>query len=150
MANTDSELVRIRLLNPTLAGLNGVFGNYSFTDGVSEQMLRREAERLSVITAVEFLDVENLWERKSRERGLVRSDNLNVSQTAKQGVSEVKPKKSSTGIEKSVTTYSREQLEAIADAKGIQGLREIAEPLGVKAVSIRTLIDGILSEQKKG
>lgn len=41
-------------------------------------------------------------------------------------------------------TYTLEQLGAIADKDGIAGLRKVAEPLGVKANSIKGLIDGIL------
>ena len=40
--------------------------------------------------------------------------------------------------------YTEEELAGIADAKGIAGLREIADPLGVKGNAIRGLIDGIL------
>ena len=40
--------------------------------------------------------------------------------------------------------YTREDLEEIADKKDINGLRDIAEPLSVKATSITKLIDDIL------
>ena len=40
--------------------------------------------------------------------------------------------------------YTEEQLAAIADKQGIAGLREIAEPLGVKGNSIAGLISSIL------
>jgi hypothetical protein len=148
MANTESELVRIRLLNPTLTNLTGVFGNYSFIDGVSELMLRREAERLSVITAVEFVNSENLWERKARERGQITSDNLNTDPPKPHLGSQIEVLAPEPVKSKDIKTYSREELEAIADDKGIQGLREIADPLNVKGVSIRTLLDGILKAQE--
>jgi hypothetical protein len=45
------------------------------------------------------------------------------------------------------TTYTREELEKIADEKGIKGLREIADPLGLKSNSIVPLIDSILEKQ---
>lgn len=41
------------------------------------------------------------------------------------------------------TRYTIADLEAIADEKGINGLREIANPLGIKATSIRKLIEEI-------
>ena len=40
--------------------------------------------------------------------------------------------------------YTAEELGAIADAKGIAGLREIAEPLKIKAGSIKALIEAIV------
>lgn len=48
------------------------------------------------------------------------------------------------GVEK---TYTEEQLAAIADEKGIKGLRAIAEPLGIKAHSITDLVKAILEKQ---
>lgn len=41
--------------------------------------------------------------------------------------------------------YTREQLEAIADKKGIAGLREIAEPLKIKGTSVLKLINALLN-----
>jgi hypothetical protein len=43
--------------------------------------------------------------------------------------------------------HTKESLEAVADAEGIKGLREIAEPLGVKAQSIAELIAKIIEAQ---
>lgn len=45
------------------------------------------------------------------------------------------------------TAYTEAQLAQIADEKGIGGLREIADPLGVKATSIVGLIAAILKHQ---
>lgn len=43
--------------------------------------------------------------------------------------------------------YTEAELQDIADAKGIAGLRDIGEPLGVKNTSIRGLIREILAAQ---
>ncbi len=40
--------------------------------------------------------------------------------------------------------YTEADLAAIADAKGIAGLRAIADPIGVKGSSIRGIMDAIL------
>lgn len=45
------------------------------------------------------------------------------------------------------TVYERAELEKIADEKGIAGLREIADPMGVKDNSINGLIKEILQAQ---
>lgn len=45
-------------------------------------------------------------------------------------------------------TYTREQLESVADEKGIKGLREIAEPLAVSGRSVGDLIERIVEAQK--
>lgn len=44
-------------------------------------------------------------------------------------------------------TWSADELEALADAEGIQGLREVAEEHGVKERSIQGLIKGIMKAQ---
>jgi hypothetical protein len=43
--------------------------------------------------------------------------------------------------------WTREELEVIADAKGIAGLREVADPLNVKSNAIPSLIDKIIQAQ---
>lgn len=45
------------------------------------------------------------------------------------------------------TRHTQATLEAIAADKGISGIREIAEPLGIKGTAIRTLISEILARQ---
>ena len=44
-----------------------------------------------------------------------------------------------------ISPEAQEMLEKVADAKGINGLREIAEPLGLKGRSIPDLIKQILA-----
>ena len=45
--------------------------------------------------------------------------------------------------------YTLEELSAIADAKGIAGLREIAGPMGIKSNSITGLIEELLKASAK-
>jgi hypothetical protein len=99
-------------------------------------MLRREAERLSVITSVEFIESENMWERKARERGLV---DASVSKTFENAEQEVEQKESQNDATQ--PKWTREALEAIADKDGINGLRKIGEEMNVRATSIRQLIE---------
>lgn len=42
-------------------------------------------------------------------------------------------------------SYTREQLAQIADEQGIKGLREVAEPFGVKGKSVEQIIDGMMT-----
>jgi hypothetical protein len=46
-------------------------------------------------------------------------------------------------------TYTRQELEAVGANDGIEGLREIAEPLGVKGRGITELVTNILNAQAK-
>lgn len=52
-------------------------------------------------------------------------------------------------ILKTEGTYTREELEQIADSSGINGLRVIGDPLNLRATSIAALIDKILATQSK-
>jgi hypothetical protein len=134
-----SDLVRVKLLKHP-KGFTGRFGNYDFVDNVSQPMLRREAERLSVVTSVEFIDSENIIEKRKRERGQVT-----------QKVEEYKAKQEQTSkhiVEKPALKYDRSALESIADKEGSEGLRKIASEYNVKARSIRELISAILKAQE--
>lgn len=44
--------------------------------------------------------------------------------------------------------WTEAELADVADKKGIEGLREIADPMNVRARSIRELMTGILEKQK--
>ena len=53
-------------------------------------------------------------------------------------------------IEEKVVKYTREQLEQVADEKGMAGLRRIADEFGLKGKSIPGLIEAILQKQLLG
>lgn len=46
-----------------------------------------------------------------------------------------------------VVSYTREELEAIADSTGLKGLRKVGDGLGIKGKSIPELIKRILNKQ---
>ena len=136
-----SDLVRIKLLKLP-KGFTGKFANYSFENSISEPMLRREAERLSCVTSVEFIDSENIIERRKRERGEVQEK---IKRSAAN-----KPIKVATEAPVSVPEkpkYDRPTLESIADKEGSAGLRKIANEYNVKGRSIPELIEAIMKAQ---
>ena len=135
---SESSLVQIKLLKHP-EGFTGKFGNYNFTNNISEPMLRREAERLSVITSVEFIDSENIIERRQRERGEVHQ----IMESKK--VAKVAPQAPVSAPEK--PKYDRPTLESIADKEGSAGLRKIANEYNVKGRSIPELIEAIMKAQ---
>jgi hypothetical protein len=139
-----NQLVQIKLLRRP--GFTGTFGNYRFEDGVSEPMVRREAERLAAVTTVEFVNSDSMWERKRKERGVLSGKIKADTQVgvAPEPAEPVEVPKPSLGQ----VTYSREDLELIADKSGIQGLREIATPIGIKGVQIPAMIRAILAYQE--
>lgn len=133
-----NEFVQIRLVRRP--NFTGKFGIYDFKDGVSEPMVRREAERLAAITGVEFVGTLNMWERKAEARGIQPVQPV-APTAAPPVVAAVVP-------ETGTPSYTRNELEQVADKSGIAGLREIAGPLGVSAVSIVAMINAILKAQE--
>ena len=54
------------------------------------------------------------------------------------------------GLPKSdVPSYTREQLEKVADEGGIAALRELADPMGIKGTSIAKIIDTMMAVIEK-
>lgn len=158
--------MKIRLKQKGFEHYTGQMGAILFKDGVSvRDVLDIDRRRLAGVMYVEDetgnqapitqdasdavapVGRDTVVQKATIER--VGGDDSDVPQYTKPV--EEKPKKAQVErLETEITVrYSRDELEAIADAKGIGGLREIAEPLGVKGTSIRKLMDGILAIASK-
>lgn len=141
--------MKVRIVEPALGGYTGMLYQISFTDGVSDRELT--AQEVSVLGAamrVESLDGEQVGAAVDHIRAKQMTLNNAVEKNAK-FVEDVTKK---TEAEKATpaaakTRYTRKELEAIADDQGISGLRELAEPLGIKGRSINELIGEILALQ---
>ena len=147
------------------AGYNGPLGGYIFVDGKSvDQIPLRNALRIGA--TLEADDESGLRLHPSTYKldfnpahvAAVShdfSDPVNaplpayVPETAAAEVADIdlEPTRtvSDTGVVK--VAYSRAQLEAITDKRGLIGLREIGDPLSVKGRSVSELIDKILEAQ---
>jgi hypothetical protein len=141
--------MKIRLVPPEYANFNGHFGPTLFTDGVSEDISAATFRTLSALVTVEI--VEGEWQADydamrevaaTTERYPTLAE-LQAQEAAQDAVPQVAADATQPG-----QVYTVEELEAIADAKGIAGLREVGEVVGVRANSISKLISGILAAQK--
>lgn len=143
--------MKIKLVSPGWETFSGAFGNVQFLDGVSvDDVTKREADRLAALTRVVTLDGEavGLQERlihNSAARAPVLEP-LEVQTVAEKEAEKVEDAKVEAAP---AVSYSQEDLEKVADAKGIVGLRAIAEPLGVRGRSIVELIKEILVAQSE-
>jgi len=153
--------MQIRLTDPGFAGYNGYFGNIMFTDGVSEHISSVEAERLGCIVACETLDGENpsatqrMVDVRNKDLDELRGTAHEVSnlsaqaaerfgdQVGDQVTEQVQSVNSSAA--KPGFDFTREDLEALADAEGIAGLRNIGSQHGVKGRSIAEIIEELLA-----
>lgn len=123
-------------------GYTGDFGGQNFTDGISDDdMLPYMAIRLSgIISCVDLatgLDVN------------IAAQMLEIQNTP---MDENMPLPNTTGTTDDVplvhgneaAAYTKDELEAIASDKGIEGLRAIADPLAIEAKSIVKLIEAMI------
>jgi len=149
--------MKLRIKQPGFDKYTGQLGAVSFKDGLSVgDVSMVDALRVSAVWLTE-------WENgETANIGQMILNNLNTPANVGMPVQvrvpqslapETSSQRDTAGAEDSASVptngrvWTREQLEAIADTKGIQGLREIAAPLGVKATSIVVLIDNILRAQ---
>lgn len=115
----------------------GTYMGVEFVDGVSvEPVDSRTANRMGCIVSLETVEADGSdGKNPSAAQALIDNNTqVMVSQDKPQGEPE-KP---------AVKIYTRLELEAIASDKGMPGLREIAEPLNIRANSINKLIESLL------
>jgi hypothetical protein len=148
-------------------------GNAIFEDGVCEDISPRDVQRIA--TSIILLDFEtneqigpavihasmkfdsapviepliektevDAKEEEERER-LAKEAEERAVQEAK----DLEAAREKAAAEAAQTVYTRQELEAVGANDGIEGLREIATPLGVKGRSIAELVDSILQAQAK-
>lgn len=145
--------MKIKLTQPGFETYNGQMGVTFFEEGLSvSDVLVQDAIRMSAVMLCEWEDgtspniAQSLIDNSdtpaptfvSGEDGQheLNDDEIKAAQEVQaaliQAGAPVGP------------SYTFEQLAEIADAKGIQGLREISDPLGIKSNSIKNLIDAIV------
>jgi len=129
--------MKIRITQPGWAGYTGDLGQYAFVDGVSvEDIGKGDAAHLAGIVSVENIEDGS---NPSHSQRLVDANTKSAKvETVIQGSEPVKLPDE---------FYTKSQLEGVADISGIQGIRKISDPVGLKGTSISDLIDKILSQQ---
>lgn len=149
------EMMKLKVATKRMAGYTGVLGMVRFTDGVSDEYLPRHI-RDRMAASMEFLEVDAAGNeqpagaqhrviREYKERA-PKIENL-TRQTEAEKAAEITAAVVATV--KVLSLETRETLEAIAEEKGIKGLREIGGKWGVKHRAIPTLIEMILDAQEK-
>lgn len=133
----------VKINEPGFDSFNGDIGGIEFENGVSIRDLSPlEVNRLSAAMRVETLEGEQLGVAAA----IAANRDTPLSNEAERTVTA--ESENANFMQAPEGSYTRESLGEIADKKGIAGLREIAEPMGVKGVSIAALIDGILEKSK--
>ena len=155
-------------------GHGAMFENGVSVDPVDQRNIRRIGASLSIVDAetgeplgpsAEMAAAQNKRAPVFKARGKTPKQNRadNAEQTAERArlIAEAKAREEKREADRKAAeakrledefgavVYSREELEAVAANDGIKGLREIADPLGVKNTSISGLIEEILNAQVK-
>lgn len=137
---------RLRITQKGWETFSDVLLGIKFEAGISvEPVAPAIANQLGSILLVEAID-------DAAQVGAAAQMQNTYNDTAKvvEALTKVTPK--TVSVEevketKTFVTYTREELEAIADKDGINGLRTIAEHYGIKGRSINELITEILRYQ---
>ena len=145
--------MKIKLIEPGYEGFSGMFGTVPFQDGVSVDHVSHVeinllASIVKVVDAESEAEVGNLatetasWDKTADVIYYPTLADIEAGRTSPETMSPVQRNQS---VE--VKLHTRASLEEIADKNGLAGLREIADPLEIKATSISKLIDKILGAQ---
>ena len=130
--------MKIKLVEPGWETFSDYLGFVLFKDGESvEDVSPAEAARLASIVRIETLEGRNpspaqmILDNWSGPMSVATTDTADAAKVAA-------PAKS----------WTKEKLSAIADEKGIKGLREIGDDLGLKGTGIADLIAKIVEATK--
>lgn len=145
--------MKIKFTSPVMAAFTGMFGSIEFLDGVSVNAVSANDVRL--YRAIESIEVIGNDETDNRTYDDIKdieaiSSNLPTLADLQRMEAEANPAPAEAPQAAPGVIYTQAQLEAIADEKGIQGIRDIAEPMDIRGTSISKLIQAILASQAVG
>lgn len=148
------EMKKLKTVQPRMQGYTGILGMVRFTDGLSDEYLPRHI-RDRMAAAMEFVEIDQDGNEQpaGAQHRLIRGNQSSIvlEETPRQTDAEKAAEASQLAIAKSKVPVlaTKEELEAIASASGIKGLREVGNKWGVKHRAIPTLIAMILDAQEK-
>ncbi|HGG9109455.1 TPA: hypothetical protein ACJJYX_004347 [Enterobacter cloacae] len=137
---------KVRLLESCFKSYTGMLCGIQFEDGISVSELPFvDQQRICSSMRAETIEGTNVSPSGiySERHGLSAN---NVKETTAP-VNERMERVTTQAHVSTQPTFSREELEAVADSEGIAGLRQIGNELGVKGKGIVEMIEGILKAQ---
>jgi hypothetical protein len=135
---------KLKIVEPGLERYTGPIGSYNFVDGLSEHPVGyMEAQRIGAAMRVEDADEEGFQVSPAANMYRVRDVPADDPEVLAFGKTVEVDGKAVAINER----FTREQLEGIADKKGLAGLREIATRWSASARSINDMIDRIIEAQ---
>jgi len=134
--------MNIRLIERGWETYTGMLCGADFVDGLAKDVTARQAAMVANIVQTENADDKT---NPSDSQNLLNSQCIRMTENMPVQERYNQPQ-SNVGT---VNDYTREALEKIASEKGILGLREVGNTVGVRADNIVKLIESILDAQKK-
>lgn len=155
--------MKLKLIGKQFVNFTGQFGGIDWENGVSVNDVNPiEANRIASIVGAKFLDgsdaseCDKIISMKNMEspyrqtsRPLTVEEIKNFEKEKNKRPLDVKKENKSQPKKQTLKIYTREELEKIADEKGLNGLREVAVPYGVTANKVSSLIFKILDRQDR-
>jgi hypothetical protein len=144
--------VKVKIVEKGWETFSDNIGGVDFVDGVSV----REITEYEIARIAGSIQVVNLETGKQLNDAATLSDNIGTVLEPRPDASVITQKQFDQLNANDAPTkpeivgakvYTNDELLKIADEKGIQGLRDIAAPLGVKGRAIPELIENILAAQ---
>ena len=138
--------MKLRLTAPGWQTYTGQMGVIFFENGLSvADVLPVDAVRVAGVIGAEWEDgrpanVSQIYLDNMQTEAAIAKDNREPEAPVEAKLTDAAP----LVADLMAPTYTEDQLAAIADKSGIAGLREIAEPLGIKGNSIAGLVAAIL------
>ena len=130
--------MKLKLTAVGYENFTGLFGTVEYVDGLSvSDVMPQTAKRVACVISVE-------WEDGTKV-GVADALIANQNTPAPDETVTIVPPVPEAPVVNTVA-WTEEELGAVADEKGIAGLREIAEPHGIKGNSIAGLIKGIIEK----
>lgn len=134
--------MKLRLTAPGWKTYTGQMGVIFFEEGLSvSDVLPTDAVRVAGVIGAEWEDGTAANISQTYLDNMKTEAPMGAVTTA---VPEDEVEAPQAVAEAPVKSYTAEELAAVADKSGISGLREIAEPMGIKGNSIGKLIEAIL------
>jgi hypothetical protein len=147
-------MARIKIKQPGWEGFTGEIGITTFKDGVSvEHVNRRHIAVIGASLAIVEVDEDgNEGDNPTLQHTMIAETTVRadvLTELPRATDADMAAGTAKAPDEAKVVFHTKEDLERIADKKGINGLREIAAPLGVKGRGINELVKEILKAELK-
>jgi hypothetical protein len=139
---------RLRIVEAGWEGYTGLVGPVEFVNAISvDPVSAREQAVIGGIIRIESIDEGEEGTQVGPSAELVRSRDIDADHERVAATEQGIPVGNHGEMRLAVERYTREELEDIADRRGINGLRDIADPIGAKGRSINEVINSILKAQ---